>query len=296
MDFQLLTSQFYEYSIHFKGYAPATIKRYKYVLSFYCRFTGIERLEDVSTDNIMALLFYGRTERSWSTNTFMVFYKSLFVFCKWCIAKRYMASNPMAGIEKPRIEKRLPYHLTKDDTLKLLEIVYHYPYPNRFYRARNYAIFSTFVFAGLRLHELLNLKYADVDLDNFTIFIHQGKGNKDRVVPISFSLAQRLKEYLDERKKLQRTCPQFFVSFRQNKGFSDSGMKRLVVMVRKASGLQFSVHKLRHTFATLMIEGGCDIYSLSKMMGHSDIKTTTIYLHSTIEHLKTQITKHPLNS
>ncbi len=74
-----------------------------------------------------------------------------------------------------------------------------------------------------------------------------------------------------------------------------NGLKKLVWQVRESSGIYFSVHKLRHTFATLMLEGGCDIYSLSKMMGHSDIKTTTIYLSASAEHLRSQMTKHPLN-
>ena len=65
--------------------------------------------------------------------------------------------------------------------------------------------------------------------------------------------------------------------------------------MRDASRLKFTIHKLRHTFATLMLEGGVDIYSLSKMMGHSDIKTTTIYLSASAEHLRSQMTKHPLN-
>ena len=65
--------------------------------------------------------------------------------------------------------------------------------------------------------------------------------------------------------------------------------------VRKSSGVTFTVHKLRHTFATLMLEGGCDIYSLSKMMGHSDINTTTIYLAASAEHLRSQMLKHPMN-
>ena len=65
--------------------------------------------------------------------------------------------------------------------------------------------------------------------------------------------------------------------------------------IRKSSKIVFTIHKLRHTFATLMLEGGCDIYSLSRMMGHSDIKTTTIYLSASAEHLRGQMTKHPLN-
>ena len=78
-------------------------------------------------------------------------------------------------------------------------------------------------------------------------------------------------------------------------GYTNDGLKRLVVQVRKTLGMNFSIHKLRHTFATLMLEGGCDIYSLSKMMGHSDIKTTTIYLSASVEHLRNQMTKHPMN-
>ncbi|MBS1492230.1 MAG: site-specific integrase [Bacteroidetes bacterium] len=78
-------------------------------------------------------------------------------------------------------------------------------------------------------------------------------------------------------------------------GFTESGIKRLVERIKEASGIKFHVHKLRHTFATLMLEGGCDIFSLSKMMGHSDIKTTTIYLAACVHHLREQILKHPLN-
>ena len=65
-------------------------------------------------------------------------------------------------------------------------------------------------------------------------------------------------------------------------------------IIKSTSGVKFTIHGLRHTFATLMIEGGCDIYSLSKMMGHSDIKTTTIYLSASVEHLRDQMKKHPL--
>ena len=156
-------------------------------------------------------------------------------------------------------------------------------------------MFSMFLFAGLRKHELLHLKFTDVDIQNLTLFIHQGKGNKDRVVPISFTLAQTLKRYVEERKRLNKTCPEFFVSLNRNLGFTNHGLKRLVVQMREASNIKFTIHKLRHTFATLMLEGGCDIYSLSKMMGHSDIKTTTIYLAASAEHLRSQMTKHPLN-
>jgi site-specific recombinase XerD len=156
-------------------------------------------------------------------------------------------------------------------------------------------MFSTFLFTGLRKSELLNLKFTDVDIENLTIFVRQGKGSKDRVIPMSYTLAQTLKRYVNERTRLKKTCPEFFVSSTQNRGYSEDGLKYLVMQVRKTSGIDFTVHKLRHTFATLMLEGGWDVFSLSKMMGHSDIKTTTIYLAASAEHLRGQMMKHPLN-
>lgn len=127
------------------------------------------------------------------------------------------------------------------------------------------------------------------------MFIRQGKGAKDRIIPINYRLAEALQKYIEVRKKTYKTCPEFFVSYTYDMGFTDSGLKRLVEKIVAASGIKFGVHKLRHTFATLMLEGGCDIFSLSKMMGHSDIKTTTIYLAASVQHLREQILKHPLN-
>jgi site-specific recombinase XerD len=152
-----------------------------------------------------------------------------------------------------------------------------------------------FVFAGLRKKELLHLMMTDVDIENLSIFVRQGKGNKDRVIPMSFTLAQSLSQYLEERKRLNKTCPEFFASLNRNLGFTDTGLRHIARKMAKASKINFTIHKLRHTFATLMLEGGCDIYSLSRMMGHSDIKTTTIYLCASAEHLRSQMVKHPLN-
>jgi site-specific recombinase XerD len=207
-----------------------------------------------------------------------------------------MAKNPVLDIEIPKVERKLPSRLTKQDAMKLLEVVYNYPYGGRFLRCRNHAIFATFIYAGLRKQELLNLKLTDIDLENLTIFVRQGKGAKDRFIPMNYTLAQTLSRYLKERKRLGRTNPEFFSSIRGNIGFTDNGLKKLIEQIRDASGIYFSAHKLRHTFATLMMEGGCDVYSLSRMMGHSDIKTTTIYLSASAEHLREQVVKHPLGN
>ncbi len=295
MDIRILCEQFCEYSITIRGYSKATVRRYKYVIGAFCRFSGVTELHQVNEAVIRNLLFYGRTERKWITHTFLVYKLTLLVFFRWCVKQGFMASNPVTDIESPKLEKRLPVKISRQDALRLLEIVDNYPYDSKFLRFRNHAIFATFIFAGLRKQELLHLKYTDVDIENMTLFVRQGKGNKDRILPISYTLAQSLKRYLNERNRMNKTCPEFFASSNRNKAYTDNGLKRLVVQISNAMSMKFTVHKLRHTFATLMLEGGCDIYSLSKMMGHSDIKTTTIYLAASVEHLRYQMVKHPLN-
>lgn len=296
MDIALLLGQFCQYSLSIKGYSPNTIKRYTYTIKCFCKFADITELGQVTDEKVRGVFYMGRTERKWSVNTFLVYHKSLLVFFRWCVKQGHIEKNPILEIEKPKLEKRIPFKLTKQDSLKLLELVYNYPYDYSFLRYRNHAIFATFIFAGLRKQELLNLKYTDINLEGLTIFVRQGKGNKDRIIPMSFTLAQSLKRYCAERKRLNKTHPEFFSSLRGNEGITDQCLRRLVEQVRPALGVKFSIHKLRHTFATLMLEGGCDIYSLSKMMGHSDINTTTIYLSASAEHLRSQMSKHPLNT
>ncbi|MDB5227439.1 MAG: hypothetical protein JWN78_1632 [Bacteroidota bacterium] len=295
MNIQIEAQKFYQYSTYIRGYSHYTITRYKFAINFYCKIANVCNFEEVTVENVKALFFHGRTERKWKVSTFLTIHKSLVVFFRWAHQQGLLNINPAEGLELPRLEKRLPTKLTKQAALRLLEVAYHYPYTDTFLRYRNHAVFSMFLFAGLRKNELFNLKLADVDIENLTIFVRQGKGSKDRIIPMSFTLANSLKRYLDERKRKHKTCPEFFASLNRNMGITEMCLKLIVIQLRKASGMHFTIHWLRHTFATLMLEGGCDIYSLSKMMGHSDIKTTTIYLSASAEHLRNQITKHPLN-
>lgn len=295
MNIQDAAQQFYDYSLAIKGYSKATIRRYQYAINLYCKLANVREMEQVSKDNVRSLFFHGRIERKWSVNTFYIIHKSLLVFFRWCVSRGYIGTNAVEDIEKPVKEQKLPAKLNRQDAAHLLEVVYNYPYNNVFLRCRNHALFATIIYAGLRKSELLQLKFTDVDMDNRTILIRHGKGNKDRIIPISLALFESLKRYITERKKKDKTCPEFFASCIRSHVFTSDGLRHLLKKIRKASSLQFSIHHLRHTFATLMLEGGCDIYSLSKMMGHSDIKTTTIYLSASVDHLRSQISKHILN-
>lgn len=296
MEIQQVAEEFYDYSLFIRGYSKLTIKSYKSAINFFCKSLNITLFEEITEENVRMFFVNGRVQRHWKPTTFMTYHKALIVFFRFSVNKGHMMKNFISDIETPKLPKALPKKISTENAQRLLEIVLNYPAKNNFIRYRHHAIFSILLYAGLRKGEVFRLQVNDVDIENLSIFIRSGKGNKDRIIPMSHTLAQSLRRYLIERNKLGKTCPEFFCSFVKNQGYTDSGLKRFVRKIKKASKIDFTIHRLRHTFATLMIEGGCDMYSLSKMMGHSDITTTTIYLSTTAEHLRGQMLKHPLNA
>lgn len=278
-----------------KNYSPDTIRRYRSNIKLFCKLTGVENIDQVTDAAVHQFFFDGRRNREWSAVTFITYHKSLTVFFRWCVKGRYLVKNPADDVEEPTLEKKLPSKLNQEQALRVLEYIDNYRWESQFLRRRNHAIFAMFIFAGLRRRELLNLKCSEVDLTGLTITVRKGKGAKDRLVPICPPLVDLLQRYLKERSRLRKTCPEFFTSMGYDMQLTDNGFKHLMRHVVTMTKLKFSAHRLRHTFATLMLEGGCDIYSLSKMMGHSDIKTTTIYLSASDRHLKGEMLKHPLN-
>jgi site-specific recombinase XerD len=295
MHIDTLQDQFCDYSTYIRGYSPDTIRRYRGTIRLLRSSLHVRQVEECTEERIREFFYRGRAKRQWAAISFITYHKSLAVFFRWCVERGHLPSNPTDGIEIPKVSKTLPPRLTKQEALRLLEIVHNYPWPYAFQRYRNHAILATFLYAGLRKKELLRLQLVDLDLTNQSIFVRQGKGGKDRVVPMSTTLAGILRRYLEDRSRLGKTCPEVFPSLNRNMGLTGEGLKQVVLVARRITGLRFRIHTLRHTFATLMLEGGCDIFSLSKMMGHSDIKTTTIYLAASAVHLRAQMVKHPLN-
>lgn len=295
MNIKILHEQFCNERLLIKNFTESTIVWYKRTLSFFLKFNpDIESVDEVSTTHLERWLYDGRIKRNWTADTFLNYYKGIKVFLDWCVKKGYISENPILPIEKPKLEKKLPKRISIQDAMKLLEFSFHKKYRYRFEAYRNRAIISTFIYTGLRAKELLDLRLCEVDTDNNVLSVVAGKGKKDRVVPMSSKLKVYFLQYIRERGRLGRNCERFFVSIRGDVPFTYNGMKKMVDELKTATGISFSPHKLRHTFATLMLEGGCDLFSLQKMMGHSDIKTTTIYLSASVSMLQKQILKHPL--
>lgn len=293
-EIQNLHNRFCEYSEVFKGNTKATIKWLKVDFNSLIKYSQIETLQEVNKQLLESWIIKGKLEHGWSAKTIRLRLQSSSLFFDWCIGEGLMNVNPVNNIPKPKLPIRIPKHLTIEEAENLLDWTKNYPYEYEYERSRAIAILATFIYTGIRKEELRNLRLTDVDLENRTLLVRSGKGNKDRIVPLNRTLVEDLRNYLNDRKKMKKACPYFFTSLRQDSMMGDNVIKRLVEKIRAKSGIDFYPHMLRHTFATLMLEGGCNLYALSKMLGHSDIKTTTIYLSATRAHLQEQIGKHPL--
>ena len=290
-----LRRRYLENMLVFRGLSPHTIRGYKYSISNYLNHSSDQLATSLTKEKFEEWIRHGKLEKNWSPKTIKNYMKAWVSFLDWLVEEKFVEENYMRKIPVPRQPKTLPKYLSKDEATRLLEWTQNYPYPYKYDKYRAIAIIATFLFTGIRKSELRDLKMEDVDLKNRVLNVRNGKCAKDRIIPLNLKLIELLEDFLRERKRLGKACPYFFAAMRQDSQMGDNVIKRLVLKLREKSKINFYPHLLRHTFATLMLEGGCDIFSLSKMMGHSDIKTTTIYLSATAYHLQEQIIKHPLN-
>lgn len=291
-----LLDRFYLESEVMRNIAPRTIADYKNAFRLFLRENPrVIYLHQFDRRVIEDFLFRGRIERKWAAKTFINYLNNFKAFSTWCRKKGLLDHCPLKEIEKPKVEQRLPRFLTEDQLRKLIDVAFYTKYPYQFTRYRNRAMVGLMALAGLRVSEAMNLRLTDVNLESDTLFINQGKSRKDRLVPIVGELKIYLKAYLKDRDRLTKTHGWFLSSTCKNKPLTYSGVRNNFRNFRKKLRFQVSPHMLRHSFATLLLQAGVDIYSICQMMGHSDIKTTTIYLHATCEHLRTQIERHPLN-
>ena len=295
-EISMLHEQFCHEALLIKNLSQRSVRWYKESISAFLKYYDYRfiKVREITTERLRQYLYEKRGVGSWSAETLLYHYKGLRAYLKWCVNRGHLKENPIEPVEKPRLEKKLPKRITKQEALRVIEYSFNCVSKYRFERYRNRAIFAVMIYAGLRASETLDLMVGHVDMLNRTLYVHMGKGAKDRIVPISSTLLRYLSEYLKDRERLKKKSPYLFTSLKGNTRFTYRGLSGVVRKIRKATGIHFSPHRLRHTFATLMLEGGCDLFSLQKMMGHSDIKTTTIYLSTSVSMLQEQIMKHPL--
>ncbi len=193
--------------------------------------------------------------------------------------------DPTSELRPPRPRGRLPRVLSRDEVARLLE----QPRGNGPAALRDRALLETMYACGLRASEAIALELSQLDLEAGIVRAH-GKGSKERIVPIGSKAVDALAVYIENaRPRLVglRDEPRVFVNLRGG-GLSRQGLYKIVQRHARAAGLErrMSPHTLRHTFATHLLAGGCDLRSLQEMLGHADIGTTQIYTHLSAERLR----------
>jgi integrase/recombinase XerD len=209
-------------------------------------------------------------------------------FFKWAVRSNHVLSNPASELELPKVERRLPKPAL---SIAEAEQVMAVPDTTTITGLRDRALLEVFYSTGIRRAELAHLAVFDLDADRSTLLVRQGKGRKDRLVPIGARALGWVERYLTQaRPSLVITGPHEGVLFLtvDGTGFSVDRLTQLVRGHVKASGVakEGACHLFRHTMATLMLDGGADIRHIQAMLGHADISTTQIYTHVSIRTLQ----------
>jgi integrase/recombinase XerD len=208
-------------------------------------------------------------------------------FFKWLARQNYLLYNPASELELPRLEHRLPKHvLTKSE----VEQVLAQPDTTESMGLRDRAILEVFYSTGMRRSELMNLGLFDLDRERGTVMIRQGKGKKDRMIPIgerAIAWIDRYQENVRPELVIERGNTTLFLT-QAGEAFTPDRLTQLVRGYVNAAdtGKSGSCHLFRHTMATLMLENGADIRYIQAMLGHVELSTTQIYTQVSIRRLK----------
>jgi integrase/recombinase XerD len=277
------------------GYSPRTIENRRVMLSYLVDWLadrGVTRPVEVTRpmlESYQRALFHYR-KRDGDPLSFRSQSQRLLAvraFFKWAARQRHLLHNPASEIELPRAERRLPR-----PALSLAEAEQVLAQPDITDPAglRDRAMLEVLYSTGIRRSELAHLALVDIDADRATLLVRQGKGRKDRMVPIGERALAWTHRYLVEARPRLVAEPDdgtLFVSA-EGVGFSPDRLTQIARDYVRASGVPKvgACHLFRHTMATLMLEGGADIRYIQAMLGHAELSTTQIYTQVSIRALQ----------
>lgn len=255
----------------------------------------IEFLRKVTLADAYAYLSYCKSERDNDAAARARKVSSIRAFFKYlCVQRKLLDENPMQELETPKQKRAQPKYLTLEESLRLLASV------EGKYKERDYCILTLFLNCGLRLSELVSINYTDIKNNNTLVV--RGKGNKERTVYLNEACVTAIRNYMAVRpvdKVRQKDKTALFLSSRFQR-ISPKTVQHMVYGYLDKCGLGdrgLSVHKLRHTAATLMYQhGNVDVLVLKEILGHENLGTTEIYTHLVDEQLKKASDANPLSN
>ena len=258
----------------------------------------LDYIKNITTEDIYEFLLYSDSVRGNHASARSRKLSALKGFFKYLTVKRMMLEeNPVANIESPKNSKALPKYLSLEESLELLAAVRNDRESDN--RVRDYAIITLFLNCGMRVSELVGIDINDVDrfLRSLTV---TGKGNKQRIVYLNDACREALGDYMTERlegKYAKANTRALFLSSREQR-ISVKTVQWMVYKYLDMAGLEskhYSVHKLRHTAATLMYQtGNVDVRVLKDILGHEQLNTTQIYTHVSNRSMEEAMAQNPL--
>lgn len=285
------------YLILERGLSDNTREAYVRDVGKLVRYLETEKvtLREVTTDTLRAfaadLFDLGISPRTQARIVSGI--KSFFRFLK---LEGYLDSNPSLLLESPALRRHLPEVLRVDEIDAMIGAIDM----GKAEGQRNRAIMETLYGCGLRVSELINLEISKLYFDEQFIMVH-GKGDKERIVPISPQAIREIKDYLPDRALLPVKRGEENILFLNRRGHRLTRVMifYIIKQLAEAAGIrkEVSPHTLRHSFATHLLEGGANLRAIQQMLGHEDISTTEIYLHIDRSMLRAEIlAHHPRNS
>ncbi len=320
-EFSPLIQEYASYKLSLQGCSKKTVEEYLLDLRTFFRYLlareqkidpqseafnqidvrvfDLERIGRITTEDIYDFLFYTNQQRGnqWAARSRkLCSIRSLF---KYLVSKRhYLDRNPAVDLDTPKAKKTLPKVLSLEEAERLLEAVEQDTESP--YRIRDYAILTLFLNCGMRVSELVGISLNDVDPELRSLRV-TGKGSKERIIYLNDACRQALAAHLVERTgaKYANVSDKALFLSRLEQRISVKTVQAMVYKYLKLAGLgakHYSVHKLRHTAATLMYQSGnVDVRVLKDILGHEQLNTTQIYTHVSNRSMEEAMSQNPLS-
>ena len=255
--------------LRLKNFSDGTIKVYVHAVERFSRFLG--RSPDESTaEDVRAFLIH-ELDRGISRGYFVIQQNALRHLYRDTLGR----TDELEALPRPKRERRLPVVLSRGEVRRLFAVVEN---------IKHKALFMTAYDAGLRVSELLNLKIEDIDSQRMVIRVRKGKGKKDRYGRLSPGLLELLREYW----RIERPETLLFPGVCRHKRYDITTPGHILKKLCRKAGItkRVSMHTLRHSFATHLLEAGTDLRVIQQLLGHSNIQTTCLYTHISVQAMR----------
>ena len=265
-----------------KNYSENTIKSYEDDIIEYLEYLERECLDiyDVKYSDIRFLLEYYDSMKLKNISIRRKI-SSLKGFYKYLCRQGKVLDNPFSYVTLPKKEKKLPQYLNYNEMIEIFEVID----TSDLLGLRNRLIMELLYATGIRVSELVNIKIDDIDISNRSIRV-TGKGDKERIVFFNEITKKIMKDYLSESRDSRKS--DYLIINQHGTGITTRGIRLIMNKVINETSIIKHVHPhiIRHTFATHLLNNGCDLLTVQELLGHASISTTGIYTHVTTEHIK----------